>query len=281
MIPVTQFYINAATLKCLFLSKTFYMEEKLAAFRKLLEIMDKLRAECPWDKKQTIASLRHLTIEETYELSESILANDLESLRKELGDLMLHIVFYSKIASETGDFDITDVLNNICEKLVHRHPHIFGDVVVQNAREVRDNWEKIKLKEKGNKSVLSGVPAGLPAMVKAYRIQEKASGVGFDWEKPEQVWEKVMEELNELKEMVEHGASHQRREDELGDLIFALVNYARFIDVNPEDALESTNRKFIHRFNYLESKAKEMGRSLHEMTLAEMDVFWNEAKKSY
>ncbi|HNY01536.1 MAG TPA: nucleoside triphosphate pyrophosphohydrolase [Bacteroidales bacterium] len=254
------------------------MEEKIAAFRKLLEIMDELRAKCPWDQKQTIPSLRYLTIEETYELSESILQNDLDSVKKELGDLMLHIVFYSKIASETNAFDIKDVLDNICAKLIHRHPHIFGDVVVKNAREVHDNWERIKLQEKGNKSVLSGVPTGLPAMVKAFRIQEKASGVGFDWEKPEQVWEKLLEELNELKEMVETRASHQRREEELGDLLFAVINYARFIEVNPEDALESTNRKFIKRFRHLEDKAREAGRSLHEMTLAEMDVYWNEAK---
>jgi len=255
------------------------MEEKAAAFRKLLEIMDELRANCPWDKKQTIASLRYLTIEETYELSESILAGDLDSLKKELGDLMLHIVFYSKIASETKAFDIRDVLEGITEKLIHRHPHIFGDVVVKNAKEVHDNWEKIKLKEKGNKSVLSGVPAGLPAMVKANRIQEKASGVGFDWERPEQVWEKVLEELNELREIVETGGSQKRREDELGDLLFAIINYARFIEVNPEDALEGTNRKFIGRFRHLEEKVRESGRNLHEMTLAEMDVIWNEAKQ--
>ncbi len=255
------------------------MEEKTAAFQRLLEIMDQLRANCPWDKKQTIASLRYLTIEETYELSESILQNDMDSIKKELGDLMLHLVFYSKIASETNAFDIKDVLESITAKLIHRHPHIFGDVVVKDAREVHDNWERIKLKEKGNKSVLSGVPDGLPAVVKAYRIQEKASGVGFDWEKPEQVWDKVIEELNELKEMVEAGASHQRKEDELGDLLFAVINYARFIEVNPEDALEGTNRKFIRRFKHLEDKAREAGRSLHEMTLAEMDIHWNEAKK--
>ncbi len=249
------------------------MEEKLAAFQKLLEIMDELRAKCPWDKKQTIDSLRYLTIEETYELSESILQKDMESIKKELGDLMLHLVFYSKIASETGAFDMKDVLDNITAKLINRHPHIFGDVIVKDAKEVHDNWERIKLLEKGNKSVLSGVPAGLPAMVKAFRIQEKASGVGFDWEKPEQVWEKVLEELNELKEMVEAGASNSRREDELGDLIFAIVNYARFIDVNPEDALESTNRKFIKRFKYLEESARAINKPLHEMTLAEMDVF--------
>lgn len=255
------------------------MEEKLAAFRKLLEIMDELRMKCPWDQKQTIASLRYLTIEETYELSESIIENDLESLKKELGDLMLHIVFYSKIASETNAFDMRDVLDSINEKLIHRHPHIFGDVVVKDAKEVRDNWERIKLKEKGNKSVLAGVPAGLPAVVKAYRIQEKASGVGFDWEKPEQVWDKVLEELNELREMVEQNAAQKRKEDELGDLLFAIINYARFIGVNPEDALEGTNRKFIKRFNHLEEKARESGKNLHDMTLAEMDVIWNAAKK--
>ncbi len=240
--------------------------------------MDELRAKCPWDKKQTIESLRYLTIEETYELSESILQKDMESIKKELGDLMLHLVFYSKIASETNTFDIKDVIENIIDKLIHRHPHIFGEVKVKDAKEVRDNWEKIKLLEKGNQSVLSGVPAGLPAMVKAYRIQEKASGVGFDWEKPEQVWDKVLEELNELREMVESGAEQKRKENELGDLIFAIVNYARFIDVNPEDALERTNRKFMKRFKHLEIKSKELKKPLHEMTLTEMDVYWNEAK---
>jgi XTP/dITP diphosphohydrolase len=202
----------------------------------------------------------------------------MDSVKKELGDLMLHLVFYSRIASETNLFDIKDVIESITAKLIHRHPHIFGDVVVKDAKEVHDNWERIKLLEKGNKSVLSGVPAGLPAMVKAFRIQEKASGVGFDWEKPEQVWDKVLEELNELKEMVESGASHKRKEDELGDLIFAIVNYARFIDVNPEDALERTNRKFMKRFKHLEERAREMNKPLHDMTLAEMDVYWNEAK---
>jgi XTP/dITP diphosphohydrolase len=266
--------------KCLLLCKRIMMEEKIAAFQKLLEIMDELRSRCPWDKKQTIESLRYLTIEETYELSESILQKDMEAIKKELGDLMLHLVFYSRIASETNAFDIKDVLENITAKLIHRHPHIFGDVVVKDAKEVHDNWERIKLLEKGNKSVLSGVPAGLPAMVKAYRIQEKASGVGFDWERPEQVWEKVIEELNELREMVESGDSHKRREEELGDLLFAIINYARFIEVNPEDALERTNRKFIRRFKHLEGKAHELGRSLHEMTLDEMDVYWNEAKQT-
>jgi XTP/dITP diphosphohydrolase len=254
------------------------MEERVAAFGRLLEIMDELRAKCPWDKKQTLESLRYLTIEETYELSDSILEKDMDGIRKELGDLMLHLVFYSKIASETGSFDILDVLNNIIEKLIHRHPHIFGDVTANTAKEVRDNWEKIKLKEKGNESVLSGVPNSLPAIVKAYRIQEKASGVGFDWEKPEQVWDKVLEELNELKAEVANEAAHDKKEDELGDLLFAIVNYARFIDVNPEDALERTNRKFIQRFQYLEDKAKKLNKPLHDMTLAEMDVFWEEAK---
>ena len=254
------------------------MEERVAAFGRLLEIMDELRAKCPWDKKQTLESLRYLTIEETYELSDSILEKDMDGIRKELGDLMLHLVFYSKIASETGSFDILDVLNNIIDKLIHRHPHIFGDVNVTSAKEVKDNWEKIKLKEKGNESVLSGVPNSLPAVVKAYRIQEKASGVGFDWEKPEQVWEKVLEELNELKEKVGKGAPVDEKEDELGDLMFAIINYARFIDVNPEDALERTNRKFIKRFQYLEDKAKKLHKPLKDMTLAEMDVFWEEAK---
>lgn len=255
------------------------MQEKTAAFRKLLEIMDELRAKCPWDKKQTLESLRYLTIEETYELSEAILERNTEMIKKELGDLMLHLVFYSKIASEKGAFDILDVLNNITDKLIHRHPHIYGDVKVKDAREVRDNWEKIKLMEKGNHSVLSGVPHSLPAMVKANRIQEKASGVGFDWEKPEQVWGKVIEELHELKEAIEADASQKKKENELGDLIFAIINYARFIEVNPEDALERTNRKFIKRFMYLEDAARNIGKPLHEMTLPEMDVYWNEAKK--
>jgi len=255
------------------------MEEKIAAFRKLLEIMDELRAKCPWDKKQTLESLRYLTIEETYELSGAILEKDLDMIKKELGDLMLHLVFYSKIASEMGAFDIRDVLDNITGKLIYRHPHIFGDVKVKDAKEVRDNWERIKLKEKGNHSVLSGVPLSLPAMVKANRIQEKASGVGFDWENCRQVWEKVLEELNELKEAVDNDHSHEKKEHELGDLIFAIINYARFIEVNPEDALERTNRKFITRFQYLEDAARKLNKPLHEMTLSEMDIYWNEAKK--
>jgi len=255
------------------------MEEKVAAFRKLLEIMDQLRENCPWDKKQTLESLRYLTIEETYELSDSILEKDMEAIKKELGDLMLHLVFYSRIASETGAFTILDVLNTINAKLIHRHPHIFGDVIVTDAKNVRDNWEKIKLQEQGNKSVLSGVPNSLPAIVKAYRIQEKASGVGFDWDNATQVWNKVLEEMNELKDVVEKDESPGRKEDELGDLLFAIVNYARFIDVNPEDALERTNKKFIQRFQYLEEKAKKNQKPLNEMTLEEMDVFWNQAKR--
>jgi len=255
------------------------MEEKSAAFRRLLEIMDELRAKCPWDKKQTLESLRYLTIEETYELSDSILSKEMDGIKKELGDLMLHLVFYAKIASETGHFDIRDVLDNINEKLIHRHPHIFGEVVVKDAKEVRDNWEKIKLQEKGNRSVLSGVPGSLPAMVKAYRIQEKASGVGFDWDNADEVWNKVLEELQELKEAAHSGAADEEKEHELGDLLFAIINYARFIEVNPEDALERTNRRFIKRFQYIEEKAKEGQKPLNEMTLGEMEVFWNEAKK--
>ncbi|MBM3435793.1 MAG: nucleoside triphosphate pyrophosphohydrolase [Bacteroidetes bacterium] len=254
------------------------LNEKIEAFIRLLEIMDDLRAQCPWDKEQTYESLRHLTIEETYELSEAVLDKDVDSIKKELGDLMLHLVFYAKIGSEHGHFDFGDVLNYINEKLVYRHPHIYGDVSVKDAQNVKENWEKIKLNE-GRDSVLSGVPMSLPPLVKAYRIQEKAKGVGFDWEKPEQVWEKVIEEMNELKHEADQGCDKYNMEHELGDLLFALVNYARFIGVNPEDALERTNKKFIHRFQHLESKAKEIGRSLKEMTLAEMDVFWEEAKK--
>lgn len=253
-------------------------KEQLEAFNELLDIMDELRAKCPWDKVQTFESLRHLTIEETYELSETILDKDLEGIRNELGDLMLHLVFYAKIGSEFKRFDMGDVLTQINEKLVNRHPHIYGDVVANDPKTVKDNWEKIKLHE-GRKSVLSGVPASLPPLVKAYRIQEKAKGVGFDWEKPEQVWDKVLEELNELHFEVNNGRDPERMEHELGDLIFAIVNYARFIQVNPEDALERTNKRFIKRFQHLESKAEEMGKSLKDMTLAEMDVFWEEAKK--
>lgn len=252
-------------------------QKALASFEKLLNIMDELRAKCPWDKKQTIESLRHLTIEETYELTDAILDNDLEEVRKELGDILLHIVFYSKIGSEKQSFDINDVIEGINEKLIERHPHIFSDVIANDAETVSQNWEQIKLKS-GKKSVLEGVPKSLPSMVKAYRIQDKARGVGFDWEKPEQVWEKVIEELNELKHEVDTNAEKAKKEDELGDLLFAIINYARFIDVEPEGALERTNRKFIRRFQHLEKSAAATGKKLSDMTLAEMDVYWNEAK---
>lgn len=258
------------------------MDSRLLAFERLLTIMDELRAGCPWDRKQTLESLRYLTIEETYELSDAILDNDMSGIRGELGDLMLHLVFYSKIASEQQAFDITDVLNGICDKLVRRHPHIYGDVKANDAEAVKNNWEKIKLTEKADKpdtrkTVLGGVPKSLPAMVKAFRIQEKARGVGFDWDNVGQVWDKVQEELGELQYEKLNGTP-EKIEDEFGDLLFALINYARFIDVNPEDALERTNKKFIRRFNYIEQKVNETGRSMHDMTLAELDVFWNEAK---
>ncbi|MBQ0908082.1 nucleoside triphosphate pyrophosphohydrolase [Flavobacterium sp. F-328] len=250
---------------------------QLKAFERLLDIMDDLREKCPWDKKQTMQSLRHLTIEETYELGDAILDNDLIEVKKELGDLLLHLVFYAKIGSETNDFDIADVCNEISEKLIHRHPHIYSDVVVADEEEVKQNWEKLKLKE-GKKSVLEGVPKSLPALVKASRIQDKVKGVGFDWEEPQQVWDKVQEELQELQ--VEVAAGDQDKiEAEFGDVLFSMINYARFLKVNPEDALERTNKKFIKRFQYLESKAGEMGKPLMDMTLAEMDVFWEEAKK--
>jgi XTP/dITP diphosphohydrolase len=250
---------------------------QLESFERLLNIMDDLREKCPWDKKQTLESLRHLTIEETYELGDAILNNDLNEVKKELGDLLLHIVFYAKIGSESSTFDIADVCNEICEKLIHRHPHIYGDVEVKDEEEVKQNWEKLKLKE-GKKSVLEGVPAGLPALVKASRIQDKVKGVGFDWEEPHQVWDKVQEELQELQDEVADG-NQEKIEAEFGDVLFSMINYARFLNVNPEDALERTNKKFIKRFQYLESKASELGKPLMDMTLAEMDVFWNEAKK--
>ena len=252
-------------------------ETQLQSFKRLLDIMDELREKCPWDKKQTLQSLRHLTIEETYELGDAILDNDLQEVKKELGDLLLHIVFYAKIGSETNDFDIADVCNNICDKLIHRHPHIYSDTVVQDEEEVKQNWEKLKLKE-GKSSVLEGVPKSLPALVKASRIQDKVKGVGFDWEEPRQVWDKVQEELSELQVEVEKG-DVDAIESEFGDVLFSMINYARFLNVNPEDALERTNKKFIKRFQYLESKAGELGKPLSDMTLAEMDVFWNEAKK--
>jgi XTP/dITP diphosphohydrolase len=250
--------------------------EQLEAFDRLLNVMDDLRAKCPWDKKQTIRSLRHLTIEETYELGDAILDNDLQEVKKELGDLLLHIVFYAKIGSETEDFDIADVCNTICEKLIHRHPHIYGDVEVENEEEVKQNWEKIKLKE-GKTSVLEGVPKSLPALIKASRIQEKVAGVGFDWEAPHQVWDKVEEELREFQDEVKDG-NYDNIESEFGDVMFSMVNYARFLNINPENALESTNRKFSRRFQYLENKARTLNKSLNDMTLGEMDVFWEESK---
>lgn len=253
------------------------MERKLKAFERLLTVMDELRVKCPWDKKQTMESLRHLTIEETYELTDAILDKDMGNIKKELGDVLLHIVFYARIASETGEFDIADVMNSLCEKLIHRHPHIYGDVKADSPEEVKKNWEKLKLKE-GNKSVLSGVPVSLPAMVKASRIQEKARAVGFDWENPEQVWDKVKEELAEFKTEVENKSSQEKIEDELGDVFFSLINYARFMNANPEDALEKTNKKFIKRFQFLESQAALDGKQLDQMTLTEMDVYWNKAK---
>ena len=266
-------------------------QQQLMAFDRLLTIMDELRQQCPWDRKQTLESLRHLTIEETYELSDAILEGDRTEIKKELGDLMLHLVFYSKIASETPEndlahFDVADVLHGICDKLVSRHPHIYGDesgqlVVAETEADVKANWEQLKLKE-GNKSVLGGVPQSLPALVKAMRIQEKARGAGFDWDEKQQVWAKVEEEMQEFK--AEFNVDNnlpinaQRAEGEFGDLLFSLVNYARFIDLNPETALERTNKKFIKRFQYLEDRARANNQALHEMTLAEMDVYWNEAK---
>lgn len=252
-------------------------EDQLKALDRLLTIMNELREQCPWDKKQTLQSLRHLTIEETYELGDAILDNDLNEVKKELGDLLLHIVFYAKIGSETKDFDIADVANTVCDKLIDRHPHIYGDIKVANEEEVKKNWEKLKLKE-GKKSVLEGVPKSLPAMVKANRIQDKVAGVGFDWEQPEQVFEKLQEELGELQTEV-NDQNQERMEAEFGDVLFSMINYARFLNIDPESALERTNKKFIKRFQYLEEKAKVNQKSLKDMTLAEMDVFWEEAKK--
>ena len=252
-------------------------ENQLKAFDQLLTIMDKLREECPWDRKQTMESLRHLTIEETYELGDAILENDLDEIKNELGDLLLHLVFYAKIGSETEDFDIADVCNAICKKLIDRHPHIYGDVEVADESEVKRNWENLKLKE-GRTSVLEGVPKSLPALVKANRIQDKVSGVGFDWEEPQQVFEKVKEELDELQQEVS-AANKDKIEAEFGDVLFSIINYARFLNVNPENALERTNKKFIKRFQHIEAKGREIGKSLKEMTLAEMDIFWEEAKK--
>lgn len=250
---------------------------QLKAIDRLLTIMNELREQCPWDRKQTLQSLRHLTIEETYELGDAILDNDLEEVKKELGDLLLHIVFYAKIGSETNDFDIADVANGICEKLISRHPHIYGDVDVENEEDVKRNWENLKLKE-GKKSVLEGVPRSLPALVKASRIQDKVAGVGFDWEEPHQVFEKLQEELAELQVEIE-ARDQEKIEAEFGDVMFSMINYARFLKVDAESALERTNKKFIKRFQYLEQKAKENNKALRDMTLGEMDIFWEEAKK--
>ncbi len=252
-------------------------EEKLRAFERLLDVMDELREKCPWDREQTLESLRNLTIEETYELADAILDQDLEEIRKELGDLMLHVVFYSKIGSEKKAFDIADVLNGICDKLVFRHPHVFGEREVKDANEVLENWEELKIKE-GNPSVLSGVPVSLPAMIKAHRIQDKVRAVGFDWDEKEQVWDKVTEEIQEVKHELINGQEHEKMEDEIGDLLFSVINAARLYNIEPETALERTNRKFIHRFKFLESKAREMNRSLKEMSLEEMEAIWQEAK---
>ena len=252
------------------------MDEKLVAFERLLNIMDDLRERCPWDMKQTMQSLRHLTIEETYELTDAIIENDLDEVKKELGDIMLHLVFYAKIASETNTFDIADVLNSICDKLIHRHPHIYGYVEVADEEEVKANWEKLKLKE-GKKSVLEGVPKSLPALVKAIRIQDKARGIGFDWDNKDQVWEKVKEELEEFKTEIDNNTD--KAEDEYGDVLFSLINYGRFLKLNPEDALEKTNKKFIKRFQYMEAETKKEGKELSEMSLEEMDVYWNKAKE--
>jgi XTP/dITP diphosphohydrolase len=251
--------------------------DQLQAFDRLLTIMNELREKCPWDQKQTMETLRPLTIEETYELGDAILDKDLPEIKNELGDLLLHIIFYAKIGSETKDFDISDVIHSICDKLIHRHPHIYSDVEVKDEIEVKQNWENLKLKE-GKTSVLEGVPKSLPALVKASRIQEKVAGVGFDWEFQDQVWEKVEEEIGELKAEI-HNKNQDATENEFGDVLFSLINYARFLDINPENALERTNKKFIKRFQYLESKAKTIQKSLSEMTLAEMDVYWEEAKK--
>ena len=254
-------------------------KSQLEAFNRLLDIMDDLREKCPWDQKQTFETLRHLTIEETYELADAILENDLQEIKKELGDVLLHIVFYAKIGSEKNAFDIADVANAISDKLIDRHPHIYGDVIVENEDDVKRNWEQLKLKE-GKKPVLEGVPKSLPAVVKASRIQEKVAGVGFDWEKPEQVWEKVQEELAELNEEIKNG-NNANIEKEFGDVIFSMINYARFIGVNPENALEKTNKKFINRFQFLEETASKEGKKLAEMSLTEMDVIWEKSKEFF
>jgi len=255
------------------------MDERAGSFLKLLKIMDELREQCPWDKKQTIDSIRHLTIEETFELSDAILKQDLNEVKKELGDILLHIVFYSRIASETKAFDIKDVIDGLCEKLIFRHPHIYGDTKAETPEQVAQNWEQLKQKEKGgNKTVLSGVPNSMPALLKAYRIQEKARAVGFDWEDPSQVYGKVKEELDEFEAEIK-GKNKENAEKEFGDILFSLINYARFLEINPEDALEQTNKKFIKRFNYMEAKVKDQGKQIADCKLEELDGYWNEAKK--
>lgn len=253
------------------------MDERLLAFQRLLNIMDDLREKCPWDKKQTFETLRPLTIEETYELADAILDKDMKSIQGELGDLFLHLVFYSKLGSETGDFSVTEVLNGICEKLIYRHPHIYGDTVATTEEEVKANWEQLKLKE-GKKSVLEGVPRSLPALVKAARIQEKVRGVGFDWDNKDQVWEKVQEEIHELNEAVE-SKDQSEIENEFGDVLFSLINYARFIHINPENALERTNKKFINRFQWMEEQIQSDSKEMNKMSLTELDEYWNQAKK--
>ena len=254
-------------------------KDQLNAFNRLLDIMDDLREKCPWDQKQTFESLRHLTIEETYELADAILENDLPEIKKELGDVLLHIIFYAKIASEKKAFDIGDVATAISEKLIHRHPHIYGNIKVNNEEDVKRNWEQLKLKE-GKKSVLEGVPQSLSAVIKASRIQEKVAGIGFDWEQPEQVWDKVQEELSELNEEIKAG-NNENIEKEFGDVLFSMINYARFINVNPENALEKTNKKFINRFQYLERESKKEGKNLADMSLAEMDIYWEKSKEFF
>jgi XTP/dITP diphosphohydrolase len=257
------------------------MNKYLEAFNRLLDIMDNLRANCPWDKKQTFETLRTLTIEEVYELAEAIINNDKQEIKKELGDILLHIVFYARIGSETGDFDIAGVINSLCDKLVYRHPHIYGEVKVSNDIEVSDNWEKLKLNEDDDngKTVLGGVPGSLPAMIKEYRIQDKARGAGFDWDVREQVWDKINEEFNELKHEIK-SMNHERTEKEFGDLFFSLINAARLYGINPENALERTNQKFIRRFSYLESKTIKNGKPLKEMNLDEMNIIWEESKQT-
>ena len=251
------------------------LQVKLDAFARLLKIMDELREQCPWDRKQTFQSLRNLTIEETYELADAILDEDLNEIKEELGDIMLHMVFYARIADEQGAFDIADALNAVCEKLIQRHPHIYGNVEVADEEEVKKNWEQLKLQE-GKKSVLGGVPRSLPAMVKAYRMQEKTKQVGFEWENKEQVWEKVEEELSELKEVMDKESAQAKKEEEFGDVLFSLINYARYLNIDPETALERVNQKFKRRFEYIEAHAPK---ALTEMSLAEMDALWNEAKQ--